>query len=105
MALGFAAALGAVIFGSTGTAEAAVLYTCGHEIHTSYHQGWVVIDYMSGINGRSDLLVTGTMSGPNGEWWVGTSTVQESIFFRTRWGYERSWVLVADHDECWVLLR
>src|SRR5262245_13038957 len=61
------------------TARADVLYNCGHEIRTSYYEGWVVIDSMTGIEGRDDIWVWGLRRTPDGREIIDQRRIQWSI--------------------------
>jgi hypothetical protein len=87
------------------TARADVFNNCGHEIRTSYHEGWVIIDSMSGIDGRSDIWVWGLRRTPDGREIIDQQRIQWAIDDRQLWGYNYSMVYIAGHDECTAWLH
>jgi hypothetical protein len=100
------AAIGALL---PSSARADVLFNCGHEIHTSYNEGWVVIDYMSGSEGRDDIWVQGTFRAPNDYHIANHQRVWEAIRDRTNWGYNESFIYIEGYTDgpnpCFVLLH
>ena len=64
------AAMAATILGTwmfdSSAARADTFYMCGHEIRTSYRNGWVIIDSVSGVTAdtpRVDIEVWGMGEG------------------------------------------
>jgi hypothetical protein len=89
------------------SARADTLWMCGHQIRTSYDQGWVILDSVEGVgweNQRPDIVVYGTMRNINvGQY--AESTALAAIYAGTRWGWMQSRIRINGHPDCNVVLH